>query len=133
MAIPWLVVLTNVPWKQVLDNAPKVADGAKKLWNAVGGKSFSPTLPEGRPERSPVSGADAPAMLQVRVAELERTAFDLHQQMLASSELIRTLADQNAELVKRIEANRVRAAWLTGAVIGCGIVAMLGLSLALFR
>lgn len=131
MAIPWLVVLTNVPWTQVLGNAPKVADGAKKLWNAVSGKTFPPTLPEGRAGFSSASGAAAPAMLQARVAELERAASDLHEQMLASSELIRTLADQNAELVKRIEANRVRVLWLTGAVIAFGIVAIVGLALVL--
>lgn len=133
MAIPWLVVLTNVPWTQVLGNAPKVADGARKLWNAVNGKTFPPTLPEGDSGFSPTSGADAPAMLQARVAALEHTASDLHEQMLASSELIRTLADQNAELVKRIEANRVRVVWLTGAVIVFAIVAVFSLALVLLR
>ena len=27
-----------VPWPDVITNAPKVGDGAKKLWNAVGDK-----------------------------------------------------------------------------------------------
>ena len=31
MAIPWLTVLQAVPWGDVIRNAPKVADGAKKL------------------------------------------------------------------------------------------------------
>lgn len=133
MAIPWLVVLTNVPWTQVLGNAPKVADGARKLWHAVNGKTFPPTLPEGGSGFSSASGADDSAMLQARVAALEHTASDLHEQMLASSELIRTLADQNAELVKRIEANRVRVVWLTGAVLIFGIVAVFSLALVLLR
>jgi len=35
MAVPWLVVLQNIPWKDVIVNAPKVADEAKKLWTTI--------------------------------------------------------------------------------------------------
>ena len=38
MAIGWWTVLQSVPWAEVVSNAPKVAAGAKKLWNAVGRK-----------------------------------------------------------------------------------------------
>jgi hypothetical protein len=37
--------------------------------------------------------------------------------MLASSELINALAEQNTELVKRVEANRVRLLWLSVSVL----------------
>lgn len=46
---------------------------------------------------------------------METRTAELHAQMLASSELIKALAEQNAELVKRIEAIRVRVLVL-GAV-----------------
>ena len=36
MAIGWLTILKSVPWTEVIKNAPKVAEGARKLWNAVG-------------------------------------------------------------------------------------------------
>jgi hypothetical protein len=32
MAIGWLAVLQLVPWSDVISNAPKIAEGAKKLW-----------------------------------------------------------------------------------------------------
>ncbi|MDP1899430.1 MAG: hypothetical protein Q8K96_03110, partial [Rubrivivax sp.] len=48
-------------------------------------------------------------------AALETAVADLHGQMFASSELIKALAEQNAQLVKRVEANRVRMLWLTAA------------------
>ena len=38
MAIPWLTVLQSVPWSDVVRNAPKVAAGAKKLWDNVAHK-----------------------------------------------------------------------------------------------
>ncbi len=39
-----LTVLSNIPWGQVVENAPKVAEGAAKLWNSVTNfrKSASP-------------------------------------------------------------------------------------------
>ena len=51
---------------------------------------------------------------------------DLHGQMLASSELIKELAEQNAQLVKRIEANRKRTLWLAAATLALGIAALSG-------
>jgi hypothetical protein len=42
---------------------------------------------------------------------------DLHQQMLASSELIQALADQNTQLIRRVEVNRVRLLWLAALLL----------------
>ena len=104
MAIPWLAVLQSVPWTEVINNAPKVADGAKRLWNAVGKKPSSPAA-EGSSTR-PLTPAES------RIIALETAVSNLHSQMLASSELIKTLADQNAQLVRHIENNRMRVLWL---------------------
>lgn len=131
MAIPWLVVLQSVPWAQVISNAPKVAEGARKLWSAVSRKSPGQEPPV---ESSDVSSSSSPASvaaLQARLATMETATADLHDQMLASSELIKTLADQNAQLVGRIEANRVRVVWLAGATVVFGLVAVLSLVLVL--
>jgi hypothetical protein len=131
MAIPWLVVLQSVPWAQVISNAPKVAEGARKLWNAVSKKSPAQELPVESPDVSSSSGSASIATLQARLAAVEIATTDLHDQMLASSELIKTLADQNAQLIRRIEANRVRVVWLAGATVVFGLVAVLSLILVL--
>lgn len=133
MAIPWLVVLQSVPWAQVIANAPKVADGAKKLWNAVSKKSPAPDVPVESPDVSASPEAASIASLQARLAAMESATNDLHNQMLASSELIKTLADQNAQLIRRIEANRVRVVWLAVATVAFGAIAVLGLALVLAR
>ncbi len=133
MAIPWLVVLQNVPWAEVVKNAPKVADGAKKLWNAVGRKA--PLAEPAQDATAADAAADeqnVPALL-ARVAALESSVASLHEQMLASSELIKSLADQNTLLVARIEANRTRVAWLTAATALFALLASFGLGLALTR
>lgn len=53
--------------------------------------------------------------------------------MLASSELIKTLAEQNAQLIRRIEDNRKRLVWLAGVAAAIGIVAVVALVLVLVR
>jgi hypothetical protein len=121
MALGWLMVLQSVPWSDVIANAPKLADGAKKLWDAVAGKPAQPVA-ETRPAASP----DNPALaaLEARTLALEATVSDLHDQMFASSELIKALAEQKTPLVQRIEANRVRVVWLTVATTVLAIVAI---------
>jgi len=133
MAIGWLAVLQSVPWADVIGNAPKVADGAKKLWNAVGKKSPAPELPAASAQPAPSSEAQAVAELRARVSAMETAASDLHDQMLASSELIKALADQNAQLIKGIEAHRIRVVWLVRVTVVVGIIAAAGLILALVR
>ncbi|OGB50419.1 MAG: hypothetical protein A2496_14635 [Burkholderiales bacterium RIFOXYC12_FULL_60_6] len=121
MAIGWLTVLKMVPWGDVIENAPKVASGAKKLWQTVGKRpvvtSSAPPVPEVLRAESP-----AVAALQIQVAELQVAVADLHQQMLASSELIQSLAQQNTQLIKRVEVNRVRLLWLAAWVLGLTVV-----------
>jgi hypothetical protein len=118
MALGWLTVLKMVPWGDVIENAPKVASGAKKLWQTVGKKPVSATsvVSEVLPAASP-----AVAALQREVAGLRLTVADLHQQMLVSTELIQSLADQNTQLIKRVEVNRVRLLWLAAWLLGLSV------------
>jgi hypothetical protein len=115
MAIGWLTVLKSVPWGEVISNAPKVAQGAKKLWNAVSNKPPSPAMP------TPAAHAPDPQAL----AKLQAAVNDLHGQMLSSSELIKALAEQNTQLIRRIELNRIRLLWLAGVT---GVVAIVAVS-----
>jgi len=122
MAVGWLMVLQSVPWSDVIKNAPKLAEGAKKLWDAVAGHPAQPAAAKSQPAASP----DTPnlAVLEARTLALEAAVSDLHSQMFASSELIKALAEQNTQLVQRIEANRVRVVWLSAAVAVLAIVAI---------
>ena len=133
----WLSVLKVVPWGEVITNAPKVADGAKKLWSAVkrtppadaaiAGSTDTPTAVV------PSADAEAIAALQAQVGGAERAIAALHEQMLASSELIKALAEQNTELIRRVEAMRLRGRWLVGATVAIGVAAFAALGLSLAR
>lgn len=127
MAIGWLTVLKMVPWDDVIKNAPRIADGAKKLWSTVAKK---PPATEALRVSTHAAAPEAPSLAQCQqqldtvVAEVA----DLHQQMLESSELIRALAEQNAQMIKRLEVTRLRVLAL-GAVLVALLVA-LGVAIA---
>ena len=136
MALSWLSVLKAVPWTEVISNAPKVAEGARKLWKSVGDRDAEEgTVPAA--SAADVGGA-APAdaaMTQLlnRTRHLERAVEDLHQQLQQSTELIKTLAEQNTQLVERVEMNRVRAQ-RTLVLAAAAVALSLGaLALALLR
>lgn len=111
MAIGWLTVLKMVPWGDVIENAPKVAVGAKKLWDKVGKKPEEVMVPTPAGPSAP-SPAQVQVQMQQQLAALQQATAELHQQMLDSTELIKTLAEQNTQLVKRVESNRKRVGWL---------------------
>lgn len=103
MAISWMTVLAAVPWTEVIKNAPKVAEGARKLWSSAGRKGTQAA----RNASDPSS----------RIAALEAGMDELSGQLHASAELIKALAEQNAQLIQRIETNRRRMLALSIAVL----------------
>lgn len=130
MPIPWITVLQAVPWSEVIRNAPKVADGAKKLWNAVARKPASPEVAESSTQPAVSPESQTMAALEARATTLEAAVSDLHGQMLAASELIKALAEQNTQLIQRIEANRRHVLWLSAATTVMVLAALLGLFIA---
>ncbi len=119
MPIPWLTVLQSVPWSDVISNAPKVAGGAKKLWDSVARKPAAATGDAAQVGPEPATPAERVAILEAQVA-------DLHRQMLASSEVIQALAEQNTQLIQRVEVHR---RWVRRLAVALGGVALAVLAL----
>ena len=124
MAIGLLTVLKLVPWSDVIQNAPLVADGAKKLWGAVGKKTPVPAAAASA-DSVLTPELQTGAALQARLAAMEEATNELQQQMLASSELIKALAEQNTQLIQRAEVNRLRLLALAGVTAIAIITALL--------
>ena len=130
MAIGWLTVLQSVPWSDVVRNAPKVVAGAKKLWDNVANKSAA---------NSDVAAdgdelASAPVTLeslQQQVLTLQAASAHLQQRLVESSDLIGTLAEQNAQLIQGIQVLRRRLFWQGAALALVGLLAALATALAL--
>ncbi|MDQ8023901.1 MAG: hypothetical protein REI94_18825 [Moraxellaceae bacterium] len=102
MAIDWIAAAKLVPWSDVISSAPQLAKGARKLWERVGKRESEATPAADTPSADPL------AALRERVAQLEAEAA-------TSSELIRSLAEQNAKLVQVLHGLR-RWVKLLGAV-----------------
>jgi len=115
----WIGLLKHVPWREVVSNAPKLAEGAKSLWGTVANKirpgEASPPTPDG----------DVATPLAVRITALEAQQRELQAQLANSAELIRSLADQNAQLVARLDVLRNRQRWLAGGLVLTVIAALL--------
>ena len=133
MAIGWMTVLKLVPWGDVIKNAPVIADGAKKLWDRAGRKPLAAegTSPPGSDLAAAWADQDVVTSMQARLAEAELSITLLHEQMQASSALIKALAEQNTELIRRVEINRVRTLWVVGLLVVFGAIAGLNLAVAL--
>lgn len=131
-----ITVLANVPWGQVLDAAPKVAEGAAKLWKAVVRRKTQDSAQAAtRAEAGPVvvpSGDPLQAM-QAEIAALQLAVGNLKDEMQSATELIKLLAEQNTVLVQRVELNRQRLVRqsVAGALVGVAMLA--GVGYLLFR
>lgn len=133
MAIGWWTVLQSVPWAEVVSNAPKVAAGAKKLWSAVGRKPHAGVQVADVTQAALSPEAQAIAALTAHVSELETATAELQEQMRASSELIKALAEQNTQLILRSETQRRRMWWLAAALVPTGMAALSSPVLLLVR
>lgn len=126
-----LTVLSNIPWGQVIDAAPRIAEGAGRLWEAARNlrKTRAPE-PEG-PDASgaPQAQPTESERMQARIADLEATVQAMREQMQASAQVVKELADQNALLVQRIEVARQRVVLLAaaGAAVALALMATLAL------
>jgi hypothetical protein len=133
MAISWISVLKMVPWSDVINNAPKIAEGARNLWSAVSKKPPELELPVAGKQPEISDEAQSIDILKAQLAAAESAVSDLHNQMLESSELIKALADQNTQLIKRVEVNRVRVLWLAGATFVLAVVSAINLVVIVVR
>ncbi|MCY1370433.1 hypothetical protein D9M69_575230 [compost metagenome] len=116
MAVGWISVLKLVPWDEVISNAPKIAMKAKELWDKTSKKA-----PAEQDQLGAAAKPPSPSQLQARLDAAEAQLADLRQQMSDSSELIKALANQNAQLVQRI----ARIRWLTAGAALLGLAGLL--------
>lgn len=126
MALGWLTVLKMVPWDDVIRNAPKVAENAKKLWGAVANKTPAAESPQSNVSPPDPEDVLTIARLQQQLDTTVAEIANLHRQMLESSALIQALAEQNAQLIKHVESNRLRILTLGAVLVVLVLIAIGG-------
>ena len=112
-------------------NAPKVAAGAKKLWGSVGNKEAVDHAADLQAQSRQPPEHLSLGYLQAQIATLQAVAGDLQHQAAESSALMATMAEQNAELIQRIETLRKRTLRSAVALVLVGVAASAALWLVL--
>ena len=128
MPIPWLTVLQSVPWSDVVRNAPKVAAGAKKLWDNVAHKGAGAQDPADT--TSTVEAEPTLLSLRADVMALRAASMRLQQQLAESSALVSELAEQNTQLIAGMDALRRKQKRMLWALLVVAAVALVALRLA---
>ena len=119
MANPWVVAFKIIPWTKVLAVAPSIVLGARELWNSVSKKNPQAGSPASEPQ------ADGGSSLEARLRGLEGQVVQLREDAVSSSELIKSLAEQNAELVEAMDILRIRTRvllWVCGLLLLAAVV-----------
>ncbi len=92
----WKLLLTQVPWAEVIRNAPAIIDSARKLWGQKEKKGFTVKPPlETAPEEQQL------AVMRQQIAELG-------SKLQEASGVIKSLAEQNGLMIARVEKTRRR-------------------------
>lgn len=114
----WLTALKLVPWGDVIEATPQILQAAKKLM----GKTRA-----GSAETSgALAGADDAASipLEAQVLALAQRVALLEQEQRDSAALIQSLAEQNAVVVRAVDALRLRTRRLMVTTGGLGAACM---------
>ena len=113
----WMTALKLVPWGNVMEATPQVLQAAKKLMGKTRAASTVPAA-------STLAGADeTPATLvEAELEHLRERVVQLEQEQQNCAALIQSLAEQNAVVIRAVEALRVRNQRLGGALLVLGVL-----------
>ena len=121
MPINWMTAFKVIPWADVVSAAPTVVKGAKKLWSSVKTEDTEAPPREEYAGQPATPESEALSALDDRLHTLDRRIGTLGQEVVASSELITSLAEQNSRLVAAVEILRLRTRVLMLWCIALGI------------
>ena len=120
MAIPWLAAAFKaIPWKEVVTAAPSLVEGTKKLWSSVTRTEKRSSFAHGQSDESSSTHSDHLSAIEARLLSIEARATEIAHQAVTSAELIKSLAEQNAQLVQAVEILRIRTrklVWFAAAL-----------------
>lgn len=112
----WLTTALKVlPWGDMIEYAPKLVNGAQKLWQRM--KTESAETDAIVIEHAPQSEEETVRELR----ELKQQLHDMHAQQLELSNLVTELAAQNERLVGALGILRARTRFLFVLVVAVGV------------
>ena len=127
MAIGWVTALKLVPWGDVIQAAPSVLKAAKGLMKKSPEQELEEAAQAAYPSSAPASlVSNAGELALQQVAQLEARIQQLEAAQRASNQVLESMAEQQAQIVKTVGILRTGATRLAWA---CGVlsVAVIGL------
>lgn len=114
MAFPWMLALKVIPWGDVIEHAPKVLNGARKLLDKQ----------KASPEPTTSTSVQIPETEALRL--LQQSQQQLRHDLAQLTQMTTELAEQNSRLVQAVDVLRWRTRWLAGvcALLLGGLVAL---------
>ena len=116
MAITWLTALKVIPWGDVIEHAPAVLKGARRLLDR---QSATPAPPP----------TDAPTDASALQRQLEALQRQHASDMAELTQTVAELAEQNTRLVEAVDVLRWRTRWLGALTL---VLLVGGVALALW-
>ncbi|MBC8007084.1 MAG: hypothetical protein H7X76_03450 [Prolixibacteraceae bacterium] len=108
MAIPWLAAaIKAIPWREVVIAAPAIVDGAKRLWSSVSRTEKQTSPANVRSKEASSTQSDQPSAVGTRLLALEARTTEIAREAVTSAELVKSLAEQSAQLVRAVEILRL--------------------------
>ncbi|MGB8436202.1 MAG: hypothetical protein WCE38_18275 [Burkholderiales bacterium] len=124
MAFSWIAAFKVIPWGDVIAAAPTVARTARDLWRGLSKSRSTDTV-------ASAAGAAPGGPTPTAYEEIQSLRTDLTEtraQLLASSEVLQALAEQDEKLIAAIEVLRVRTRVLAfvcvALAIACAVLLM---------
>jgi hypothetical protein len=133
MAISWITALKLVPWDEVIKATPQLLKTTKSLLKkkAPIDGAMDAASPVSTTSSSGIPLSTGEQALQLIQAQESRIAF-LQQAQHQSIEVIEQLVEQNAQIVKTVDALRTGSQRLLRAVVVLSVV-VLGLLIYMWR
>ena len=109
MAIPWLAAaIKAIPWREAVIAAPAIVEGARRLWSSVSRTEKQTSPANDQSKEPPSTQSDQLSAVRARLLALEARTTDIAREAVTSAELVKSLAEQSAQLVQAVEILRLR-------------------------
>jgi hypothetical protein len=123
MPVPWPAIFKAIPWGEVVAAAPKVLDQAKKLV-AAARRTDSGSSAGAEASVPAQAGDSALPAIEARLSSVEGKIEDMAQEALSAAELVKSLAEQNAQLIQAVQilSSKVRRLNLIVVALLCIVI-----------
>lgn len=133
MPVNWLASLKDVQWSKVAELTPTIVESGRKLWDKVASRSRGGASGDTTQSLGELAPPAAITAIDIRLAALERKSAELREEVVSSFDVVRSIVEQNAQVVHAVDVLLARTQLLVRATVLLGITCVALLTLVLSR